>query len=94
MKFTPENALSVVYGHKCSTVRRKPKAEPGDVFPVGEFRYRVLDVMPMPVHRIVGEFYHCEGFATPGDCMAGLQAVYPDVELITTLWLHFFARCP
>lgn len=94
MKFSAENALAVVYGHKCSTARLEKKAEPGDEFPLGGFRYRVLDVMPMPAHRIIGEFHRCEGFTSPVECWNGLQAVYPDTSPDATLWMHFFARLP
>jgi len=94
LKFSPAMAIAACYGVICCTTRRDKKAGPGDEFSIGGFRFRVLEVMRIPLHRAIGEFYRLEGFECPGDCAADLRECYPDLHLYESVWAHFFARLP
>lgn len=92
LRFSPAMAIAACYGVKCCTTRRDKKAEPGDEFSIGGFRFRVLEVLQIPLHRVAGELYRLEGFECPSDCAAAIRVFYPELEPISPVWVHFFAR--
>ena len=85
---------AVVAGRKCCAARQEVEARPGDEFVVDGYRYRVLDVMPMPFHQWLFEFHRSEGFASWNDCLDGLEATCREIRPVMPVWVHFFARCP
>ena len=94
LRFSPEMAIAACYGNKCCTTRAERKAGPGDEFAIGGFRFRVLDVVRLPLHRVVSEFYRLEGFASPADCADAIRGFYPGLEPVSPVWVHYFARLP
>jgi hypothetical protein len=92
--FSPAMAAAALAGRKCCTTRTGRKAGPGDEFAIDEFRFRVLDVALLPLHRAVSEFYRLEGFASPADCADAIRGFYPRLEPVSPVWVHYFARLP
>lgn len=90
--FSPEMARLVYAGKKCCTTRRKAKAKPGDVFPLYGWRYRVLDVIAMPLQQVVNDLHRLEGFDHPAGLSETIAALYPDLEGDDEVFVHFFAR--
>lgn len=94
LRFSHLPAIAACYGFKCCTTRTEKQGEPDDEFCIGGFRFRVLDVVRLPLHRVVSELYRLEGFECPGDCAATLNEYDPELDPISLVWVHYFARVP
>lgn len=94
IRFSPEMAYAAIAGHKCCTSRREMKGDPGDEFDIGGIRFRLLDVLTMPVRDITEKLYRLEGFKSHFTCSQTLHYLYPGMSGSDSLWVHFFARCP
>ena len=94
LKFSPEMARAALAGQKCCTSRREAKGKPGDEFEIKGVRFRVLTVQSVPLASIFVDLYGCEGFPDPSSCASAIRAIYPVLDLVDSLHVHFFARCP
>jgi hypothetical protein len=97
LKFTPKNEELVYNGYKCATTRDEPKGKVGDVFPIRDRMYRIVDIFEIAWHDMY-DYYRVDGFHNVRDYIKEVQDVYPDVfkppekgEPIPVLYVHFFA---
>jgi hypothetical protein len=90
LKFTPKNEDLVYLGWKCATTRDEPKGKVGDVFPVRDRLYRILDILPVEFTQI-GIFYTVDGFDNVLDYAVELKNIYPEIKWNTIIYVHFFA---
>jgi len=93
--FTSEYESWVHSGIKTSTIRMKKLGKRGDTFRSKGVLYKLNDVEWITLdYAMELGFYKHEGFRSAAECVAAIQAIYPEVTPDTDVCLHLFQRCP
>lgn len=77
-------------GRKRATTRIKRKAEPGDVFVLNGWLYRITNVVEVPLIAAKFMFHDSEGFDTPEEYVEAVRSYYPDLGDRDTVYVHVF----